>query len=266
MLKKIHIIGHKANVITDAVEYLKDGANGLEPQICYIENTKEKFYVYEKLPDTEIERQQLFQSIMHGEVPSLKNYLHALVDVLITNPRHRLSILFLSLVPPLNYDINELYELIRLNFSRDFPGTAIVTTSADTGAMPFFSDLNAQRPNEVVSITADTTQGLLKEYFGRFELRYGFGTGTDVPGLSSAADTFTDRARIAVSMKEIEPGSGLKIVYAWTVNSEQSMKTYLDIGVDAIVTDKPGRLKNLVESQLYRRKYVPADNNDEPFV
>ncbi len=266
MQKKIYIIGHKANEISDAIDYLKEGANGLEPEICYIKNTKEKFYVYEKLPESEIGMQELFQRIMHGEVPSLKNYLHALTDFLTTNPRLRLSVLFIKLSHPYDYDINELYEVIRRNFSNDSHGTAVVTAAAEPGAMQLLSALKTQHRNETVSVSANAAPEMVTEYFGGFGLRYGFGTGTDVPGLSSAADTFTDRARIAAGMKEMDPGGRLKMIHAWTVNSEQSMKTYLDIGVDAIVTNKPGRLKNLVESQLYRYKYILAGISDEPFL
>jgi len=266
LLKKIYIIGHKANAAGDTIEYLKEGANGLEPEICYVENTMEKFYVCGNLPGEEVGKQELFNRIIHGDIPSLKNYLHTLTDFLRTNPRFRVSMLSLKLVPPCDYNINELYEVIRLNFSRDHPGTVILTTAADAGAIAFFSALERQYPNEAVSIDGNITPKEACEFFSRLKLNYAFGTGTDVPALSSAADTFTDRARIAAGMKETDPAGRLKIVYAWLVNSEQSMKSYLDIGVDAIVTGKPGRLKNLVESQLYRFKYTLADNKDEPFV
>lgn len=265
MLRKIYIIGHKANTIADAVEFLKEGANGIETDICYIENTKEKFYVYEKLPGSEDDKQELFHRIMRGEVSSLKNYLHALSDFLITSPRFRLSIISFDLVPPYNFDINHLYCIIREEFVKVFPSTAILTRVSQPASMTFLAALEQQYPNEAVSIDENVTPKEAGEYFGRLNLNYGFGTGSDVPGLSSSADTFTDRARIAVSVKEREPAGGLKIIHAWIVNSERSMKTYLDIGVDAIVTDKPGRLKNLVESQLYKGKYFPADTSHEPF-
>jgi len=265
LLKKFYIIGHNPNTIEDAIEYLKQGANGLEPDVCYVENTKEKFYVYEKLPDAEEEKEELFHRIIRGEVPSLKNYLHALTDLLRINPRFRLSIISFDLVPPYNYNLNELYEVIRRNFSNSFPGTAILTTASQPAAMPFLSALEHQHINEAVCIDENMTPKAVKEHFSRYALNYGYGTGTDVPGLSSAADTFTDRARVAVSLKDTGPAGGLKIVHAWCVNNEQSMKTYLDIGVDAIVTDKPGRLKNLVDSQLYNCKYVLADPSHDPF-
>lgn len=265
MLKKFYIIGHNPNTIEDAIDYLKQGANGLEPDVCYFENTKEKFYVYEKLPVSEDEKQELFHRIIRGEVPSLKNYLHSLADVLRTNPRFRLSIISFDLVPPYSYNINGLHEVIRQNFSKNYPGTAILTTASQPDAMAFFSALEHQQTNEAVSIDENMTPKAVKDFFSRYDLNYGYGTGTDVPGLSSAADTFTDRARVAVSLKDSGPAGGLKIVHAWCVNNEQSMKTYLDIGVDAIVTDKPGRLKNLLDSQLYNCKYILADLNHDPF-
>lgn len=265
MQKKFYIIGHNPNSIEDAINYLKQGANGLEPDVCFIENTKEKFYVYEKLPDTAEEKQELFHRIIRGEIPSLKNYLHSLADVLKTNPRFRLSIISFDLVPPYSYNINELYEVIRQNFSNSFPRIAILTNASQPAALVFFSALEHQHINEAVCIDENMTPKAVKEYFSRYALNYGYGTGTDVPGLSSAADTFTDRARVAVSLRDMSTAFGLKIVHAWCVNNEQSMKTYLDIGVDAIVTNKPGSLKNLLESQLYNCKYVLADLNHDPF-
>jgi hypothetical protein len=266
ILQKFYIIGHNPNTIGEAVDYLKNGANGIEPDICYVENTNEKFYVYEKLPLIPEEIQDLTRSIIRGEVPSLKNYLLALKDVLRTNARLKLYFIAFDLKPPYSYDINELYEVIRNNFSADFPKTAILTTVSHPAAMSFLSGIKIQRINEAVGVDENTTPAAVKEFFKMKELNYDFGTGISMPGLSSAADTFTDRARMAVSMKSLQPGKGLKFVHAWTVNSETSMKTYLDIGVDAIITDKPGRLKSLVESPAYAGKYVLADETHNPFI
>jgi len=257
-LKELYIIGHNANSINEAIEHLSDGANGLQADICFIPNTFEKFYLHEKQPVSEFEVTELYGMIKDGEVTSLKNFLHEVSGLLGTNPRFRLSMIFLNLIQPYDIDINELFGVIRQNLKGDLASTMVLAAASGQSAAPLFAALVQQGSNEAVSINDDITPRSADKFFSRLHFNYGYGTGTAMPALSSAADSFTDRARIAVSMKSSGEAAGMKVIYAMVVNSESSMKTYLDIGVDAIITDRPGRLRNLVESKLYNRKFSLA--------
>ena len=111
-LKELYIIGHNANSINEAIEHLSDGANGLQADICFIPNTFEKFYLHEKQPVSEFEVTELYGMIKDGEVTSLKNFLHEVSWLLGTNPRFRLSMIFLNLIQPYVININELFGIV----------------------------------------------------------------------------------------------------------------------------------------------------------
>jgi glycerophosphoryl diester phosphodiesterase len=53
--------------------------------------------------------------------------------------------------------------------------------------------------------------------------------------------TFADRPLITKELVEHAHAHGVQ-VHAWTINDLEEMKTLLDLGVDGIITDYPGRM------------------------
>jgi hypothetical protein len=51
-------------------------------------------------------------------------------------------------------------------------------------------------------------------------------------------------------------------VYRWTINTHASMRTYLDLAVDGIMTDHVGDLLALLQEAPYREKFRLARRSD----
>ena len=51
-----------------------------------------------------------------------------------------------------------------------------------------------------------------------------------------------------------DSGHSFRLVYPWVVDSKKNFRRYLDLGVDAIMTNEPERLRTLVEKE-YLDKY-----------
>ena len=53
-------------------------------------------------------------------------------------------------------------------------------------------------------------------------------------------------------------------VYAWTADKTSTMRTWLQLGVDAIIVNYPNRLRNLVNNE-FKNSLVLADQNTNPW-
>src|SRR5579872_3219632 len=145
--RQFYIIGHNPNTIDEALANLKAGANALEPDIHFDMDFDGHFYVYHDN-----------WSYPNSGVPTLKEYLQAIGAALKADSSLNLALIAFDLKPHYNFDINELYSLIRSNFSDEFPGTAILTTVGEFAGGNLLTKVqNNQRTNEAVGIDQSTT-------------------------------------------------------------------------------------------------------------
>ncbi|MBS1494586.1 MAG: hypothetical protein JST55_13820 [Bacteroidetes bacterium] len=247
MVKNFYIIGHNPNTIEDVNKYLSNGANGIEPDICYHKDKPEKFYVHEdieQIPD-------FIEDIFRSEYLSLTQYLNELKQLLFEK-KYDLKIITFDLKPDYNYDINELYKIIRDNFSLDFPDVKIITTVSNPNGMEFLAKLNSTNPNEFVGVDEHAEPDEVNDFFKSKNLNHCFAAGSSV--FSPGRDKFVERIQRALELRD---NGDFKFVHAWCVNDEDDMKEYLDLEkpIDAILTDEPDKLVSLIKSNAYSDKF-----------
>jgi len=257
MPKNFYIIGHNPNTIEEAHEYLSNGANSIEPDICYHKDLPEKFYVHEdieQIPD-------FIEDMFRTEYISMKDYLNDLKKLLKENPQHDLKLIAFDLKPDYSYDINGLYKIIRENFSDEFPNVKILTTVSTSDAKDFLAGLKSQRANEAVGVDEDAEPEEVNNYFKERGMNHNFGSGSSF--FSPVREKYVEHIKTALRLRD---DNGFKLVHAWCVNDEDDMRVYLDLErpIDGILTDVPAKLKKLIESHEYCTKFT-LDFEDNTF-
>lgn len=257
MKKKFYIIGHNPNSIEEAYEFLANGANAIEPDICYHKNKEEKFYVHEdieQIPD-------FIEDLLKSDYLSLKDYLIELKKLLLANPGLDLKMIAFDLKPPYEYDINELYFCIREHFSNHFSKIKILTTISNGNAMGFLAKLNSQKENEAIGIDERAEPEEVYEFFKDKNLKYTYGSGSSF--FSPVRNEYVEQIQKALILREQE---GFKMIHAWCVNDEDDMKVYLDMNpqIDAILTDEAAKLRELLKEK-YSDKFTLSFDEDGKF-
>jgi hypothetical protein len=249
MPKNFYIIGHNPNTIEEAKEFLDNGANAIEPDVCYHPDKPEKFYVHEdidQIPD-------FIENFFRTEFISLKEYLTDLRKLLTENPHYDLKLIDFDLKPEYAYDINELYSVIRENFSDHFPGIKILTTVSTPEAMPFLANMKSQKSNEAIGVDEHCEPEEVYNFFKDKQLKYTFAAGSAF--FSPGREKFVERIKRALHMCG---ENGFRFVHAWCINDEEHMRIYLDMHtpINAILTDDAKKLRDLVTSPEYAERYT----------
>jgi hypothetical protein len=249
MPRPFYLIGHNPNKVKEAIACLTDGANGLEPDVCF-DSDSNSFSVHEQLPLLP----KGVSKWLYGAVP-LTDYLAGVADYLASAPATNLALMAFDLKEPYTYDINQLLAVVKANFSNRFPRVSILTTVTTSAGMQFVAKTAAQRPNDFVGVDEYLAPDEVSGFFQTTGLRYTYANGTSVP-LIPTTRYVNDISR-ALALRNTNPTTGPKLVYAWTVNSNGSMRTYLDMDVDGLITDDIPALLELLKTD-YASRYTLA--------
>lgn len=241
MKRKFYLIGHNPDTLEDALEQLQAGANALGPDVHYDEESGQ-FLVYHLVPSP------------FGDI-SLQDYLIGLKKILQENTGLRLSLIAFDLKPDYPYKLSFLQEFIFEHFSKEYPDVVIVTTINDPAEAAFFDSTSTTMPaNYLIGIDEDTSAEDAHQLLKHRKVGYIYGNGISAP-LVDTKD-YGDEIKAALNLRNT--GNSFKLVYAWTVNAEDSMRFYLDMDIDGIITDDVAQLKALLQGPEYRDKYELA--------
>ena len=84
-------------------------------------------------------------------------------------------------------------------------------------------------------------------------------------GINNCLSRGNDRLIQVLERRDsFSPGLAPFKVYAWTADQEDTMREWLQLGVDAIIVNYPDRLKNLVNNE-FKNSLVLADSNTNPW-
>lgn len=245
MPRPFYIIGHNPNCLDDALKYLRRGANAIEPDI-HLDRGSDRFRVCHDDPTD-------------GD-PFLEHYLDGLVAALKKDSENgqqlRLELIAFDLKPKYDYDLNRLYAIIRERFSAYFPDVLIATTISDPERADFLTAVQGnQRPNELVGIDENTQPEDAIERLEASGLKWSFASGIDLFDFAPlnaivGPRSFLGRTARATQLRDLR-ADGLKLVYAWTVNNEADIEAFLalDPPIDALLTDEPERVRQILEAQ-----------------
>ena len=256
-LRNFYLFGHNPNSVKEAIACLEAGANALEPDVCYVA-ADHAFYVHE-----EISLIPSFVSRWFRKYLRLEDYLKGVALYLAQNDRaSQLALIALDLKPPYVYDLNELEAVVEANFSASFPETSILTTISDPKQMTFLAQLSPADSRRGVGVDEYSSAADVDDFFRTKPLPFTYANGTSVPFLPTTH--YLSDIRNAVTLRDSGSPDSFRLVYAWTVNGEASMTSFLDSGVDGLITDKVERLRELLATK-YSGRYQLATASDQPF-
>jgi hypothetical protein len=257
MPRQFYLIGHNPNSVEAAVRCLESGANALEPDISY-EPEAGTFYVHEKIPLIPAWILRLFRKSL-----TLAQYLDALSTFLARSGRvSQLALIAFDLKPPYTYDINTLEDVVRAHFAAHWPKTAILATVSDPDAMAWLARLAPDGMPTAVGVDDHATPEEVDDFLRTRPVSYTYANGTSVPLLPTTC--YLGEVRRAIALRASDSGPGFRLVYAWTVNCERSMRAYLDSDVDGLITDRVEKLRDLLRAE-YGASYVLATSDHNPF-
>jgi hypothetical protein len=254
MPRPFYIIGHNPNCIDEALKYLRDGANALEPDV-HLDRNEGRFRVCHSTPTD-------------GD-PYLETYLDKLSHALRSasgdgEPPNSapldLRLIAFDLKPDYDYDINRLYGIIRDHFSNAHSDVLIATTISDPDKADFLKGLRGgQRPNELVGIDENAQPEDVAKLFEGANLKFTFAAGIDLFDFAPlnalvGPRSFLDRIHRATALAE--QNEAMALVYAWTVNNDDDIRAYLELEptIDALLTDNPGRVREIILTE-FAHKY-----------
>ncbi len=245
-MRQFYIIGHNPNTVADALNYLRSGANALEPDVHF---TNGAYYMGEGTTSTDL---------------SLTDYLKGLSLALTTTP---------VLIPALimfdtknsNGSIPELLDCIQTNFSAQYKDTVITITRSQATADEhvFFGPGAALlRPNQALGVDEHTEPEFTDLFFKSLNITnytYADGISIQIPFL---ADIYKGRIKRAVAMRD--KGNSFKLVYSWTLDMALEINTFLKLNPDGLITDHPAALKEILTTK-FSQQYQLAQVGYNPF-
>lgn len=248
-MRDFYIIGHNPNTVTDAINYLRAGANALEPDVHY---TNGNFYMGEGTTSTDV---------------SLTDYLQGLTQQLKINPSYVPALVMFD-TKNSNGSISALLNCIQENFSYQYPGTSILITRSQVQGEEhtFFAPAAtaAQPASKAFGIDEHTEPEVVDAFVKSLNIphyTYADGISIQIPLLSRI---FWERIKRAIAMRD--KGDSFKLVYSWTLDIEEDIKAFLHLNPDGLITDSPGRLKQILESAPFSTQYQLAKPNNNLFA
>jgi hypothetical protein len=227
MKKPFSIIHHNPNRIGNAedpesaVYALSHGANALGPDVLFLKND---FWVLHHANPADAT----------PDAPLLIDYLDELSAILQNNPSYKLNLIAFDLKDTEDhpYDFADLQKIITDHFHCSRNVTMLFSTP---------NNINFLGTDEY-----DETEHAHASFHGK-GFPYVFGCGN-----STFFHTIYKPLAKAVSMRDA--GDSFRFVYPWTIDTKSSYRRYLDLGVDAIITNKPEKLRRLIIEE-YGEKY-----------
>ncbi len=256
MKRKFYIIGHNPNTVRKAIRCLRDGANAIEPDIRYLPRYDEKFFVYDLVT-------------LNRRKRTLRDYLTGLAAAL-NEEKLNLALLAFDLKPISSKNREQELVVYMEEFFRQlndffFKTYAQVPVLITVGKPELKILLTAAKPwltaNQAVGVDHGDDFRNVAYYFTTRQMPFTFANGTSSPFASPLK--FKNSIKEALTRRSII--HDLKLVYTWTANSKKTMRYFLDMGVDGMISDRVIKLKKIIDNE-YNESIELATAGDNPFV
>jgi hypothetical protein len=256
--QKFYIMGHNPNTLEEVAEFLQAGANALEPDICFAADLPGQFFV------------------SHGGIGSnefipensLAAYLTGLKELL-TDPKNNFNLALIAFdIKMPSFDINEFIKQVFDNFS-NFPvcnGVAILITVGSLSDIGFLNAYDQTRENVAIGVDEEKAPADVETGFkAGAQKRFTYANGSIVPGIKFG---LFKSIMTAKGSQAAGNGESFKLIYAWVLNSESDLRSYLDLHIDGVIIDveKVPRLLQILNEEHFSSMYELAQNGDNPFV
>ena len=248
--RPFYVFGHNPNVLSDALDAVQSGANGLEPDLQVYEDDATRL------------------CISHGtgepSAPALADYLDGLHAMAVDG---RLAMVVFdckeeAVSPDHGFD---LLAAIRAHLTHDNDLTAVISVGKIAHGAMFDRIIDILGPREGLMIDAEDDPVSVSNYFaGRGVVHHAYGNG--ISALNFVAGPYyryTLEWACGVRAQSGRP----RFIYVWTVNAHDELREYLRIGVDGAITDDPADLRSIMGESTFTslvRLATQADNPLEP--
>ena len=225
--RPFYLIAHTPNTVDVAAACLAAGANALEPDVYYTGNN---FYVIQGVP-------VLSKILPLKKGPLLADYLTGLqteifISQITDNPLNLSLILFNTKNLGEN-EVNKLTEIARANFT--LPNVRLEIVTGNKKYLDRFVNFSPKKPSEMAEMEGcASVDG--NRFFQQAKTNHTYANGTRLP-LMSSSSKYLDEVRAAMQLRDHTDEVNPILVYARTVNSKTSMRSYLRLGVDGFITD-----------------------------
>jgi hypothetical protein len=254
--RKFYVIGHNPNTLEEAEEFLRAGANALEPDVCFDAARPERFYV------------------SHGTIGanpftpehSLVNYLRGLRAMLADGANdYNLALIAFDIKTP-TFDINELVRLIFDDFSSHprCEGVAILITVGSLSDVGFLNAYDQSRERVGVGVDEEGSARDVEAAFrGGGQRRFTYANGSVV------TDVKFGLFKSIMAAKGLQARGGVfKLVYTWVLSRDSPIRSFLDLHIDGIIVDVGvvPHLSEILGGEHFSHAYELAPNGYNPFT
>jgi hypothetical protein len=257
MARKFYIIGHNPNTVQDAIRVLKQGANAIEPDIRYLPEYNEKFFVYDLATE-------------NPKNHTLKDYLTNLAAALKKERNLNLALIAFDLKPSYSKQMEssslvfmkEFFAQLNEYFFKNYTPVPVLITVGDPSGRQLLATAKPYlKADQAVGVDEGDTPRSMLDFFSKAQIPCTYANGTSSP--IASPEKYIRFVKDAIALRE--QTNELKLVYTWTVNSLKTMRSFADIEVDGMITDKVPRLKKLIEAE-YAGKLELAKAEYNPFA
>ena len=258
--RPFYVIAHNPNTVDEAAAFLAAGANALEPDVCWVPERPETWYVaHDHTP----------LSNPFDAAHSLRTYLAGLRALAAPGTAgERLALIAFDYKDAeRGGDINELLRVVFDEFAGrpEGAGVAILVTVSARSHAAFLGAFAQDRPATGVGIDEDDAPALAMQALrdaGQRRVAYANGVMKYSPKqvYSSLAAAKALQAQAADALP--------KLVYTWVLERDETLRTHLELGLDGAIVDvgTVPRLLAILGEERYRAMYVPAERGHDPWT
>jgi hypothetical protein len=258
--RKFYIIGHNPNTIADAKAFLEAGANALEPDVCWSSGSQFGYYVSHD--------HSAFSNPFTPE-HSLAQYMRDLA-ALINSTEHSFNLALINIdykdAPDGN--IMDMLKIIKDNFtskSARCAGVAILVSVSKLTMKSFLKNYDQSVANIAVGIDEENSPVEVDTAFAHMkQARYSYANGIIKTGVKEVFKTILEAKGLQAQGNNADH---LKLIYTWVLEDPDSIRSYLDLGIDGIIVnlDTVDTLKNILLEKEFLPMYELAQNGYNPW-
>ena len=263
--RPFYVIAHNPNVLADVAAYLDAGANGLEPDVCFVPGHPETYYVaHDHTPF----------STPFTAAHSLRAYLQGLRALMTPDAAAKRCGGHLALIA-FDYkdadrggDVNALMQIVHDEFSSHpaCAGVAILVTVSERSHASFLGAWAQGRLDAGVGIDEDddpaAAVGALRQA-GQRHVAYANGVMKFSP-----KQVYSSLGAAKALQAASADGGWPRLVYTWVLEQADTLRAHLELGLDGVIVDLATvpRLLAILGEPRYRTMYTLAPNGHNPWA
>lgn len=245
--KTLYSIAHRCNTPEDVSSAFTAGANAVECDVNYYNG---RF------------------SVQHdplSEGTELSDFLKKIRDVA-DGVKERFALIIFDLKETIDRSgLKQVHKLVGSLFSDGSGIKVIYSVSSLRRGSIFKGILSELDLQEALSIDESDYPLKVQLFFERLNInRSCYGNGITAALPEDFGGPIRESLKKAVLLKMRR--HIIKFVYIWTIDLESTMREYLDIGVDGIMTNDVESLRKVLLERKYRSAFRLATRSDTPFA